>query len=290
MLLTNLLQKSGAVIVFERLFGGIFRRILRLPESAVTPVIFGLIGGYPAGAVLTFEQYKTGALTADEACKIMRFNLCGGLAFTITAVGGYYGSIKTGALLYCASLFSSTVIAIFSAITSKSKSGTKSVSEPLPLSDALCKSAEASGYGIIIMSAYIILFCAIARVLSPPQFLTPLLEITSGIFTAKEKIPLPYCAFFLTFGGLSVHLQIAGMLAKMRVKYIGFLIYRTLGAVLSFGFCKAYCLLFPQSATVFSDSAVAVPFQFSESASFGILAMLGCAVLVLDIENRKIRL
>ncbi|MBQ9518138.1 MAG: hypothetical protein IJR60_08695 [Eubacterium sp.] len=288
MMLANLLQKSSAAGVFELLLGRLFRRVLNLPESAVTPVIFGLIGGYPTGAVLTFEQYAAGRLTQQEARRIMRFNFSGGLAFTVSAVGGWYNSTKTGVLLFIIIVLSDIIIAL--AFPRKGEASAAHSAELLPLSDALCSSAEVSSKSVILMSAYIILFCSLTGIAKPPQFLAPILEITSGIFTSTSRMPLPYCAFFLSFGGLCVHLQIAGLLAKMRVKYAEFLLCRVLAAVLSFALCAAYCKTFPQSVSVFSDSAGGVPLQFSQSASVGIIAMLGCAALVLDIESRKIRL
>ncbi len=285
MILTNLLQKTSAARVFERLFGGFFVRVLRLPKSAVTPVFFGLIGGYPTGAVLTYEQFKAGLITSETASRIMRFNFSGGLAFIISAVGGsYYKSRATGAVLFCVCLLSELIIAPFG----KRQANTNHIAERSSFSDALCNSTEISSKSVILMGAYIILFCALINVFNPPNVLLPLFEITSGIFTSKVKIPLPYCAFFLSFGGLCVHLQVAGILAKMKVKYSEFLLFRVASAVFSYALCEVYCKVFPQSSAVFANSAVSVPFQFSQNVSISIIAMLGCAVLVLDIENRKI--
>ena len=46
--------------------------------------------------------------------------------------------------------------------------------------------------------------------------LTGMLELTNGVFTLEELSPglrLPFCAFFVTFGGVSVLLQIAAVAA-----------------------------------------------------------------------------
>ncbi len=291
LLLTNLMLLSRASSFFERALGGFFRRVFRLPESAVTPVFFGLIGGYPTGAVLTLGQYRAGVIDSKTAARIMRFNLCGGVAFIISSVGSFYGSAKIGATLYIINILSSLIIAVIGTAFERDTSGANSKRTPLPLSSALTDAAEISSKSVILMSAYIILFGAVTGVAKLPQFLTPIIEITNGIFTSVPPLPLPYCAFFLSFGGLCIHLQILGMLGEMGVKYSEFFIFRLLGAVISFALCKIYTLVFPQSATVFADSAVQLPYQFTEvNSALGIITMLGCAAIVLDIENRKIKL
>ncbi|MBE6817196.1 MAG: hypothetical protein E7520_05795 [Ruminococcaceae bacterium] len=292
LMISNILLTSRASRFFERLCGGVFRHLLKLPESAVTPVLFGLVAGYPSGAVLTLEQYKAGALSDEEAGRMMRFNLCGGAAFIITAVGnGYYGSTKIGTLLYLISLTSNMMIALFSAFLFRGAVHRSERRRALPFSDALCRSAETASRSVILMSAYIILFCALVRIAKPPPFLTPVLEITSGIFTAGSKIPLPFCAAFLSFGGICIHLQLIGMLSEMKVKYAEFFLFRVLAAVLSYGMGKLYLLFFPDAVAVFSALSDEVTVRFTEAhTALGVLAMLGCAMLVIEIENRKIRL
>lgn len=292
LIIANILLKSRAVRFFESLLGGAVSRVLRLPKSAATPILFGLIAGYPSGAVLTLGQYRAGKIDEAASQRIMRFNFCGGVAFIITAVGrGYYGSARTGAVLYGINILSSIIIAACSSFLYKGGDKIGGRSEALPFSDALCLSAETASKSVILMSAYIILFCALKSIINPPAFLAPILEITSGIFASGGKIPLPFCAAFLSFGGLCIHLQLAGMLGEMKVKFLDFFVFRTLSSVLSFALCKAYLLAFPDSAAAFNNAAEGITLQFTEAnAALGVIAMLGCAMLVLEIENRKIRL
>jgi len=292
MIITNIMLKSKAAGFFEILFGRVFVRLLKLPKTAVTPVIFGLIGGYPAGAVLTLEQYNSGLLEGSDAKRIMHFNLCGGVAFIINAVGGgYYKSINSGVFLYIITVSASFIIASVTAAFEKRTVSKKTKSAALSISDALCSAAEVSSRSVILMSAYIILFCAITGTVSVPFFIKPLLEITGGIFASGIRLPLPYCAFFLSFGGLCVHLQIAGILNQMHIKYFDFFIYRLAGGVLSYLLCRICLPLLPESAAVSANMAASVPFEFTEvNTALGIITMLGCAAIVLDIEGRKIKL
>ena len=290
LVITNTIMKSRAGRVFELLLGGLTEKVLRLPKSAAVPIFFGLIGGYPAGALLTLEAFRSGDIGKDDARRIMRFNMCGGVAFIVSAVGGYYGNTKTGFALYIINILSSFIIAAAQFFTKRDIQRAPHTSRSLPFSQALCGAAESSSRSVILMSVYIILFAAVMKIIPLNERLYPLLEITNGIFR-ENKIALPYCAFFLSFGGLCIHLQLVGALSEMKIKYIDFLIFRVLSGVISFALGYAYCALFPEAAEVFSNVSGETAYQFtSANNAYAILMMLSCAALVLDIEGKKIKL
>jgi hypothetical protein len=291
LILVNTILKSRCSKIFEFLFGTICEKALKLPRQSATAIIFGLIGGYPAGAVLTEHLYNQGAIDSHDARRIMQFNFCGGMAFVITAVGTIsYKSTKAGLLLYGSSVLSSLIIAIVSSIFAKRKSYSPVIySSPLPLSDALTESVEQTIKNLLQMSAYIILFSALSNMITFPKLLYPLIEITNGICNNSVNINIEMTAFFITFGGFCIHFQLLGILKQMKVKYFDFLLFRLTGALLSYFIVKLYFLIFPESQDVFSNvsNAVAVPSQVN--VGFGIIMILGCAVLVLEIEGQKLK-
>ncbi len=288
----NLMLKSAAGRFLERVFG-FAARWLRLPQGAVTPILFGLLAGFPAGAVLTCAQAERGEVSVQDARRMMSFNFCGGTAFCISAVGvGYYGSARAGAVLYGANVLSSLLIAAGTALRAKGDIVKKSVPiPPLPFSDALCEAVQQTCESILLMCAYIVLFCTVASLLPLPPQVFALVEITTGIFAGGSALSLPMCAFFTGFGGLCIHLQILAILRKTEIRYGYFLFYRVLGAVLAWGLCKLFLLLFPETASVAVNTAQSVTAEFTQTGTaFGVLTLLGCVWLVLDIEHKKIRL
>jgi len=290
LIIVSTLQKSKGRVFFEKLLGFVFG-LLKFSRGAVTPVIFGLVGGFPAGALLTEMQLKNGCLGEHEARRIMRFNMCGGVAFIISAVGGgYYKSTKAGLIIYASTVLSSVIIAIVSAFfTDKSKSENTHTNDD-SLSGALCSAVEDSTKSVLVMSAYIILFCAIKNTISISDALLPLIEITSGIFS-QDKLTPEWAAFFIGFGGLCIHFQLLLYLKNMGVKYTEFFIYRVLSGTLSYFICKILLTFFPVSISVFESGAERLSFEFTQiNTAFGIIVMLGAAVIILDIENRKIKL
>ncbi|MBR3738253.1 MAG: hypothetical protein IKN26_05905 [Eubacterium sp.] len=259
------------------------------PSNSFAAVFFGLISGYPSGAVLTRELYQSKSISENEAKRLMCFNFCGGFAFIISAVGTVvYRSTKTGVILYLSSALSSLIIALITKPFYKKERAIQKMPEKINPADAFCESAESSVKSLAVMSAYIILFSALLSIIPLPENLTALFEITNGICTAKKLLPLPICAFYLAFGGLCIHFQLISFLKNMKISYFVFLIYRLLGASLSYFICKIFLIFFPETAVTSAALSPALPFEISKLGSgLSAVMIVGCAVIVFDLENRK---
>ena len=264
-------------------------------KSAVkSAVLLGLISGYPSGAALTRELYRNGHITSKQAERIMSYNFCGGCAFIISAVGGIiYKNIKAGIILYLSCVISSLIIAFVTKPFYKSKEQicNKNTTRKKAFTTVLCESVEKSAKSLAVMSAYIILFSALMAVITIPDFIVPIIEITNGLCTSKALPPLPFCAFFLSFGGLCVHFQLFSFLTEMKINYSVFLLFRITAAVLSFLICKIIICFIPESALTSASLTPSLPFELSGlGTGLSSVMIIGCAVIIFDIENRKIQL
>lgn len=286
LILTNLIIKSKCSIIFEKLFGWVSYYLFKLPKCTAPAIFFGLIGGYPSGAILSHNLYEQGLIDDEDLKRIMRINFSGGLAFIVTAIGQTkFESARLGFVLYLSSVLSSIIIGIINGfVCKKPKAVSKVLYNPLPLNDALISSVESATKSILIMSAYIIMFSSICAILPIPSYIMPIAEITNGMF--ESSIPLDYTAFFLAFGGLCVHFQIMSYLPS----YIDFLVFRIINAISSFGIMKLYLLINPINDYVFSNQSSITAQLTQANAGFGIIMIIGCAVIIFDIENRRIKL
>lgn len=290
LIITSILQKSKCSLFFEALFGKITERLFKLPKCCATAIIFGLIGGYPSGAILTNGLYQNGQITKSEAKRIMSFNLCGGIAFIITAVGSItLKSTLAGLIIYLTNIISSFLIMSITSAFAKRESHNVNYHTPLlSLTDAMIESVEQTAKSLIIMSVYIVLFSTFVSLIKLPSYIYPFIEITNGICNTKIIIPIEYCAFFLSFGGLCVHFQIINIIKEFDMKYFEFFIYRIFSGVLSFALAKLYFYVRPEDANVFSNLSVITPNTSQIKTGFGLIMIIGCVVLIYDIENRKI--
>lgn len=292
LIITNIIIKSRCSQIIEMLFGKITECVLKLPRCSATAILFGLIAGYPSGAILTEHLYNKGKITQAQAKRIMRFNFCGGLAFIITAVGTIHlNNTKLGLIIYLCSFSSSIIIALTGAIKSKDKPQKASYTSPiLSLTDAMVESVEATTKAIITMCAYIILFSTIMSIAPIPNTINPIIEITNGLFASNIKIPIGYYAFFLTFGGLCIHFQLIGSLKNMGIGYLDFLTHRLIAGLIAFALGCAYSHFFPQADSVFSNLSQSSPAITQANAGLSIVMLLGCVVIIFDVENKKYKL
>lgn len=289
LILFNLVQEITSQKPAGKFSKRLMRVLFHLPGCCFPTVLFGLIGGYPAGALLTASLYGDEKITRREACRIMRFNMSGGAGFIITAVGvGILKSKKAGLILFASVTAAAIICAAVSGIFAHGENITQSeFARPRNTGDALNKSVEASLRSVLNLSAYIILFCAFQGILHISEILAPIIEITSGITNASGRLTLPQTAFLLAFGGFCVHLQILPVLKKIKMPYFKFFAWRLLCAALSFLICILLLRIFPQEAEVFSNFSGGVVRSTSINASLSVLMLLGSAVLIFDLENRK---
>ena len=294
LILSNTIIKSRLSALLEKPFGFVFERFFHLPRRVCPAVILGLTAGYPAGILMTLSLYKASEIDDKTALRLARFNFCGGAAFTVTAVGTVtLKSTKTGVALFLICIASSLTVAFIDGLFNRRSVYDNNVfsEEKLSVSEALPKAVEASVKSIAVMCAYIVLFSAFLSVAEPPKMLMPLIEITNGLCFQPSLPSLSYIAFFLSFGGFCIHFQLLGFLREIRVKYLDFFIGRTLCAFLSFIYTRLYLFVYPQQSEVFSTISQPSGFGFAQGGvSLGIIMIIGCAVLVFDIENRKLKL
>ena len=288
LIITNIIIKTKCTLVLEKIFGRFTVSVLRLPRSATSAIILGLIGGYPSGAILTNHLYETAQITSNEAKRIMRFCFCGGVAFIITGIGTItLGSTTYGVILYTINITVSIIVAILSApFYPKIYNESKGAINYLNLQDAVVESVNTTIKSLLNMSAYIVLFSALSNIISTPTLIAPLLEITNGLCN-NANLSLNYICAFLSFGGLCIHFQLTDILSNIKMKYADFLIWRIICATLCFAISTVYLKLFPQAVDVFSNIQSSTPQLHQVNTTLSIIMIISSAVLIFDLDERK---
>lgn len=292
LILTNTIIKSSSRAFLETVFSPL-ARLLRLPKCACCALILGLIGGYPTGAILSNELFNLHLIDNQTAKRLLRCSFCGGVAFIITAVGTIHlNSTKTGIIIYTINVLSSIIICVADGIihpnTNKSTQECSIGSQSF--CDALINSIECSTKSVAVMCGCIVFFSAICGLVSIPPFAMPLIEITNGIFKFNGSISLPYLCFFLSFGGLCIHLQILNVIKSTGIGYIDFFVHRVVGGLISYFLGKGYILLFNPDTEVFSNISQITPRLNQINGSLSIILLASCIVIVVDLNNKKSKL
>ncbi|MDO4363262.1 MAG: hypothetical protein Q4C99_01920 [Clostridia bacterium] len=290
LILTNTVIKSECSTVFEFIFRPI-AKLLKLPSAAVCVIFFGLIGGYPTGAVLTDELFEQGIISEETAKRLLRFNFCGGIAFIITAVGTIkLGNTKAGIIIYLTNIFSSITICIIESLFAQKEEYTNIKIKKTNFSSALINSVEGSVKSIAIMCGYIVFFSALSGLFTVPNFLMPMIEITNGVFANGNTVPFEYLCFFLCFGGICIHFQLFGIIKKVNMSYFDFFIHRLAGGLLAYFPGKLYSVWFAPNEEVFANISQATPKMSEINGSLSLMLLASCVVIVVDLNNKKSKL
>lgn len=292
LILTNTIIKSSSRLFLETVFSPL-ARLLRLPKCACCALILGLIGGYPTGAILSNELFNLHLIDSQTAKRLLRCSFCGGVAFIITAVGTIHlNSTKTGVIIYIVNVLSSIIICVADGIIhpNPNKSTQEYSIGSQSFCNALINSIECSTKSVAVMCGCIVFFSAICGLVSIPPFAMPLIEITNGIFKFNGSISLPYLCFFLSFGGLCIHLQILNVIKSTGIGYIDFFVHRVVGGLISYFLGKGYILLFNPNTEVFSNISQITPRLNQINGSLSIILLASCIVIVVDLNNKKSKL
>ena len=284
--------QSRCADAIQAVFGGAVSKILRLPRACAPAVIFGAAGGYPCGAVLKRDLFLSGEIDESEARRIMLFNVNGGIAFTVSAVGTFtLQSTKSGVILWVSQIIASFITALICSFFSKKRSvdfGT--LEKRKSFSQAFCSAVESSVKSTLTIGAYIIFFSSLFGIfkafINLDEKILPLFEITSGI-CGKNNLSLPEISFFLAFSGICIQLQLLGLTQPFNMSFFEIFASRLANAALSGAVCRIICLLFPTAAPTFSNVG-SVSFQFaSANAFFSVLLIAGCFVLITDLDAKR---
>ena len=285
---SGLLIRSGAVSVVGKWCAPLIRRVYGLPGEAAGPLVLGLTGGYPIGAQAARELYDAGTLSREEAERLLGFCNNTGPAFLIGVCGaGLCGSVCAGVLLYGIHIAAALLTGL--AMTVRESSQTirhaSRAPEPLPFSTCLTQSVQQAGRACLSITAFIMLFSMLRRVLEAAGILehaavlcTPLLwflgapadaaqpllvgilEMTSGLVLLPEgagRALLPAMSFVVGFGGLSVLCQTAAAVngLSLRRLFYGKVLHGLIAAALT----MIVQAILPHPRPVFSAALASLP-------------------------------
>lgn len=284
------IMKCGANQVITKLFGRVTVALFNLPANTAGAIIFGLTGGYPTGAIMTNELLKNDDIDEKQARRLLRFNFCGGCGFIITAVGAItMNSLRNGLILFAANVISAVILGVILSFSeSRIKYEPFSFCEAMSFGDALSSATSSAISSVLNITAYIVIFSALNCTSSIPSHFMPLVEITNGV--CSESFSLPILAAYLAFGGVCIHFQLIPIIISAKMKYIDFLFFRVLSALLSFAVSKLLLIIFPTPQMVFASGADKLVNLFSVNVTLSVLMIIGCFVLILDISSHKNKL
>lgn len=302
MLLAGWLADSSLCRHPGRWAQAVARRLFGLPGCCAPAILLSLVGGYPAGMVAISRLYRQGQLRREELRRMTAFCICGGPGFIVGTVGiGLLGSAHAGWLLYAAQSISAVAIGILCGHN-------KSAPEPTPILPSpprkfapmvadtcgalvsMCGFVTAAAMGLSLIEGMGIprgiaaaSGCSAATI---SAVVAGIVEVSCGCI-AVANLPLAplWLSLCLSWGGLSVHGQLAATLTDEKIVDLRFwgwrLIHSAISALVTLGLFH----FFPPRQSV--NASLLAPLPFSVSASSSYMLLLLCFLTMLCFSEKK---
>lgn len=240
---TKLFPSSFIFFVFSTLL--IDYKILDLIPINITSFyvfILSLISGFSSGAKYTKDLLERNVISKSEAKSILKFTHNPNPLFIIGSINTIINDKNICIKLLLSIILSNLIIFIFS---KKNKSITKNYSPyPKSFSSSLTNAIYSSLKTILLIYGTSIFFFLIANIINKYIYINThlyvlifgLFDLTKGIFSTSiinsitER--LFFILLFLSFGSLSIHMQVKSILNNNEL-YISFFKGRIIGFILT---------------------------------------------------------
>ena len=259
--LSNILIKCGMPEFMGNLFKGIMNKFFKIKGICAFIFFMSIISGNPANAKYTRELYKDGKIDKYEATKILCFTCFSNPLFILGTVSILFLNNKEvgGLILFChyvGNLFigfgmrschpskkeyeKTCFKKAVDAMHEKRISNTGSFGEVI--TNSLISSINTLLLILGVITTCLVLTTIIDNNLNLDSVIGSVIngfiEMTQGLkYISLEAIPLKLkcilTVMILSFGGLSVHMQIMSILSDTDIKYLPFLCARICHAVIS---------------------------------------------------------
>ncbi|MBQ7070389.1 MAG: nucleoside recognition protein [Ruminococcus sp.] len=231
------------------------RFVFRLPEELFMITLISNVSGYPLGAKMLCDLYRSGRVNRRDASLMLCCCYGAGPAFYASAIGlALFGNVRTGLVVFASAAGANLLCAAFIGIVFRPKI-TAPQKEPEPGGDILTKSVLSAGRTMFTVCTFIVAFSVPMAVLEA----SGLIKRLCGFFGAAENAgvflrslceiscisslsgspygQLPLIAAVCSMGGLCVILQVSALRDK-DISLVPFLISRLFCGALSFGICR----------------------------------------------------
>lgn len=311
---SKLLIKNGFAKIAGMPFKKIMRPVFNVPDCGAFAFVIGILSGCPVGARTVTDLYEQNLCTKTEAQRMLCFcNNCGPVFIIGSAAAGMLGAEELGVILYASHIVSALVVGfVMSFYNRKEKLQTKEnvVCGKVAggFADVVAESVSLTGYvcGFVIFFGVVV---AILRQSGIVEFalyyikgktvlkgvLYGMLEMTNGVAElgrgAVSIFVLCGVSFVLGFGGLSIILQVWGIVSEYGFSLPVFVGAKFLQGVVSaavtyimLGYSKIELPVF----VGFAENSAANLWAYSIKI-FGVFGIIVLILSILNIMSRMLR-
>ncbi len=189
------------------------RRVFHLPGCGAAALVLGFLGGYPAGARMAAELWRSGACSRSEAEALLAVCNNTGPAFLIGMCGGgLFRSLRAGLFLYAVHISAALLVAVLLRPKDCPPAAREQAQpEDIPFFRCLTQAVLSAGRSCLMVCAFILFFSVMICLLRLTGILPVLCRVTAPVFSLPGLTRSGTCA--LLTGCAELTQGLAGMTA-----------------------------------------------------------------------------
>ncbi len=259
--LSHILINYGFVELVGELFKPIMNKVFKLRGVCAFVFIMSLVSGFPSNAKYVRELYLSGLIDEYEGSKVLTFTHFSNPLFILGTISilflnnkevgvlilfcHYIGNIIVGLLFrnYYIGNIENSSVSLKKAILEMHK---KRISNNKSLGGIISEALINGIDSLLLIFGVVTFFLVITTIIDNnialshyyQSILNGIFEMTQGLkYVSLLDIPLKIkgalSVLFISFGGLSVHLQVLSILSDTKIKYYPFFVARVIHACIS---------------------------------------------------------
>lgn len=248
-IISDILINFNLISYIPKTIRNIFKYLFNITDNMFTVLILSVLSGFPSNAKNVRTLYDRSIISLDEANHILIFSHFPNPLFVLTTVGIFFLNNKTiGIILLCSLYISNLLLALLFRKYFKHSdyNNTNIKINKVFFGDILISSIKKAIDTILLICGILVIFMLISSIINHTfnfnsynsMIIKGILEMTIGLemlgtlnLSIIHKVIIASC--FLSFSGLSVHMQIFSQLTGTNIKYRYFFIGRIFQMILS---------------------------------------------------------
>lgn len=216
---------------------------LNINISGLYVFILSLISGFPSGSKYTRNLLDKGIINIDDANKIILYSHFPNPLFVLGSVNYVVNDISISIKILISIIISNFIIFMFNRTN---KANIKYEINNSSFSNILSNSIYDSFKTIILIYGTSLFFYLITCIITKYiilntynyVFISGLFDLCKGVFSTtlinNINNRVYFILFFISFGSISIHMQVKAILGNSNISYKRFILGRVIGTILSF--------------------------------------------------------
>lgn len=258
---SSLLLNYGFVDILGNLLSKPMNKLFHLPGCCGFVLAISLVSGFPSGAKYTKDLVENNLITIKQAERLLTFTHYSNPLFILGMIGSILlNNQKLAYLIMIVHIVSGLLVGIifreknyYSCENMQKKSNKTSKTFGQLLTDSIMSSLNTMFLLLGIVTIFLIISTIIKNIVSLPPILSTIvsgiLEMTQGVKLASlmqtsELIKIIIITGIISFGGLSVHMQVLGIISEQKIRYKYFFLARIIHSILAMLLVSIIYILF----------------------------------------------